>query len=89
MDDRLASRRAHRARFDNEAASDSRARPTRFYRFPGGCVRYDFTPSSQGDPQVRTQTDAALTFLGREQVVTYVQEQSRLRLCGAGASCPG
>jgi hypothetical protein len=83
----VSSDEAGKQRFDDGAASDPRARPTRIYRFPGGCVTYDLTPSSRSDPQVTAQTEEALTFLRREQVVTYVQEQSRLPLCGAGVSC--
>ncbi|MFL6128385.1 MAG: phosphatase PAP2 family protein [Mycobacteriales bacterium] len=85
----VSSDEAGTQRFDDDAGADPGARPTRFYRFPGGCVSYELSPASRDDPQVGTQIEAALGFLGREQVVTYVQEQSRLPLCGAGTSCPG
>ena len=85
----VSSDEAGAQRFDGEAGSDPGARPTRFYRFPGGCVSYDFAPYSRDDPQVRVQAERALGFLPRDQVVTYVWEQSRQPLCGAGVSCPG
>ncbi|HEU4349984.1 MAG TPA: phosphatase PAP2 family protein [Actinoplanes sp.] len=75
-------------RFD-DAGSDPGARLTRYYRFPGGCVRYDLTPASRSDSQIRTQAERALSFLPRPQLVTYVWDQSRQRLCGATVSCPG
>ncbi len=76
-------------RFDDAVQSNQGSRPRRFYRFPGGCVTYDFSPSSRSDSKLMALADSALTFVAREQVATYVREQSGLTLCGAGASCPG
>ena len=76
-------------RFDDAVQSNQGSRPRRFYRFPGGCVTYDFSPSSRSDPKLIALADSALTFVAREQVATYVREQSGLTLCGAGATCPG
>jgi len=77
-------------RLDDDAVrSNPGSRPRRFYRFPGGCVTYDFSPSTRSDSKLTALADAALGFVAREQVATYVREQSGLPLCGAGTSCPG
>ena len=77
-------------RFDEGAVPSSQAtQPRRFYLFPGGCVRYDFFPSTLRDPKLMALAGSALAFVPREQVADYVREQSGQILCGAGASCPG
>jgi len=77
-------------RFDDDAVgSNQGSRPRRFYRVPGGCVTYDFSPSTRSDPKLTALTELALAFVAREQVAAYVREQSGLPLCGAGTSCPG
>jgi len=73
-------------RFDDDTAESG---PRRFYRFPGGCVTYDFFPSTRNDPELMTAVDAALDFVPRERVTGYVRQQSGLPLCGAGTGCPG
>ena len=67
----------------------SESGPRRFYRFPGGCVTYQFSRSGRTDRQLVAFADAALDFVPRERVVAYVREQTGLALCGAGVSCPG
>jgi hypothetical protein len=77
-------------RFDEDAVgADQGSRPRRYYRFPGGCVTYNFSPSTRSDPELTALAESALAFVPREQVASYVREQSGLTLCGAGASCPG
>ena len=61
----------------------------RVYRFPGGCVTYEFTGSARDDRQLQALTDASLDFVPRARVAAYVREQTGLALCGAGVSCPG
>ena len=61
----------------------------RFYRFPGGCVTYDYSASARTDPELIAAADGALGFLARDDLVAYVQEQSGQPLCGAGTTCPG
>jgi membrane-associated phospholipid phosphatase len=75
--------------YQDAAGSDEAPEARRFYRFPGGCVSYDFSPSTRGNPSLTALIDSALAFVPREQVGSYVREQSGLTLCGAGASCPG
>jgi membrane-associated phospholipid phosphatase/tRNA A-37 threonylcarbamoyl transferase component Bud32 len=76
-------------RFDDDAVGSNQGSRRRFYRFPGGCVTYDFSPSTRSDSKLTALAESAFAFVPREQVATYVREQSGLTLCGAGASCPG
>ena len=68
-----------------------RRRPAtyRFYRFPGGCVTYDYSDDARTDPELIAAADGALGFLARDDLVAYVEEQSGQPLCGAGTTCPG
>jgi hypothetical protein len=72
-------------RFDADQGSG----PLRIYRFPGGCVTYEFSGSAQDDRQLQALADATLDFVPRDRVAAYVREQTGLALCGAGVSCPG
>jgi PAP2 superfamily len=76
-------------RFDRAGGSAGAAGPDRFYRFPGGCVTYDYGTSRLSGPELTAAVDSALAFLPRARVAAYVQEQSGLALCGAGTTCPG
>jgi len=77
-------------RFDKDAVPVNQGSgPRRFYRFPGGCVTYEFSPSTRSDSKLTALAESALAFVAREQVAGYVREQTGLTLCGAGASCPG
>jgi len=83
----LASDEPGTERFD-DTGSSGRA-PRRFYRFPGGCVTYEFSREAAGDRGLIDLAQAALGFVDRERVAGYVRDQSGLVLCGAGARCPG
>jgi tRNA A-37 threonylcarbamoyl transferase component Bud32 len=61
----------------------------RLYRFPGGCVTYEFTGPARDDQRLQALADATLDFVPRARVAAYVREQTGLALCGAGVSCPG
>jgi hypothetical protein len=61
----------------------------RYYRFPGGCVTYEFFDSARADEQLVALADATLGFVPRERVAGYVRDRTGLELCGAGVSCPG
>jgi membrane-associated phospholipid phosphatase/tRNA A-37 threonylcarbamoyl transferase component Bud32 len=77
-------------RFDDDGIqSGDGSRPRRFYRFPGGCVTYEFSSATRNDRTLLAQADSALAFVPREQIATYVRDQTGLSLCGAGTSCPG
>ena len=65
------------------------AGPQRIYRFPGGCVTYEFSGSARGDRQLQALADATLDFVPRDRVAGYVRDQTGLALCGAGVPCPG
>jgi tRNA A-37 threonylcarbamoyl transferase component Bud32/membrane-associated phospholipid phosphatase len=73
----------------NDAASGSGSGVDRFYRFPGGCVSYDFSFPSQHATELSADAEAALGFLARERVVEHVRAQDNLTLCGAGSTCAG
>jgi tRNA A-37 threonylcarbamoyl transferase component Bud32 len=75
-------------RFDNDAAAPSGG-PDRFYRLPGGCVTYDYSAPARTDPELTAAADGALSFLPRNDLVAYVQEQAGQPLCGADTTCPG
>ncbi|HUP72930.1 MAG TPA: phosphatase PAP2 family protein [Acidimicrobiales bacterium] len=64
-------------------------RSTRYYVFPGGCVTYRFAFSGRASAALIFDADSALSFQPRAILVDAVQERSGLRLCGAGAECPG
>jgi hypothetical protein len=74
---------------DQPGVERSDAGPQRFYRFPGGCVTYEFSGSARGDRQLQALADATLDFVPRDRVAAYVQDQTGLALCGAGVPCPG
>ncbi|HST64497.1 MAG TPA: phosphatase PAP2 family protein [Mycobacteriales bacterium] len=73
-------------RFEDDGSG---SRPRRFYRFPGGCITYEFSAATRTDRTLLAQADSALAVVGREQVAAYVRDQTGLSLCGAGAGCPG
>ena len=73
-------------RFDADPAGSG---PDRFYRFPGGCVSYDYADDARTDPELIAAADGAVGFLARDDLVAYVEEQSGQPLCGAGTTCPG
>jgi len=76
-------------RFDTDAAdSTGGSGPDRFYRFPGGCVTYDYSAAARTDPELVAALTGALSFLPRDDLVAYVREQAGQPLCGAGTTCP-
>jgi tRNA A-37 threonylcarbamoyl transferase component Bud32/membrane-associated phospholipid phosphatase len=82
----VASDQPGAQRFDDP---DGASGPRRLYRFPGGCVAYQFSGSARTDRQLQALADATLDFVPRDRVAAYVREQTGLALCGAGVSCPG
>jgi hypothetical protein len=82
----VASDQPGTQRFDDPDRA-SGLRP--LYRFPGGCVAYEFSGSARTDRQLQALADATLDFVSRDRVVAYVRAQTGLALCGAGVSCPG
>jgi len=63
-------------------------RDRRSYLFRGGCVSYDLSAPGQSS-MVVFAADSALSFIPRSALVTFVERQEDLPLCGAGASCSG
>jgi hypothetical protein len=66
-----------------------RLRSTRSYVFPGGCVTYRFSFDSQATSALLFDAESALAFQPRAALVDEVRDRNGLRLCGAGADCPG
>jgi tRNA A-37 threonylcarbamoyl transferase component Bud32 len=77
-------------RLDNtDTTSSGGPRADRFYRFPGGCVSYDFSFPSRNAAELSADAEAALAFFPRERLVEWVDAQDHLTLCGAGTTCSG
>ena len=64
-------------------------RSTRYYLFPGGCITYRFAFEGSATAAVMFDADRALSSQAREELVAEVRNRNGLRLCGAGAACPG
>jgi tRNA A-37 threonylcarbamoyl transferase component Bud32 len=76
-------------RFERPEQLPPGLKSTRYYPVPGGCVTYQF--SFQGDATAALMFDAdnALSFQRRDTLVRQVDEDTGLRLCGAGVPCAG
>ena len=88
LDSDRAGDQAGTERFEHDAGS-SRSGPDRFDRLPGGCVTYDYSGPARANPELAASLDDALGFLPRDELVTYVDEDTGQTLCGAGTTCPG
>jgi hypothetical protein len=64
-------------------------RSTRFYRFLGGCVRYDFAFDAGAEPSLVFAANEALAFQARGSLADEVKRQNGLVLCGPADPCPG
>jgi hypothetical protein len=64
-------------------------RSTRYDLFEGGCVTYRFAFEEDAPTGVVFEADQALGFQDRGALVEEVDDRTGLRLCGAGAPCPG
>jgi hypothetical protein len=64
-------------------------RSTRYDLFEGGCVTYRFVFDEDAPTSVVFEADQALGFQDRAALVEEVDDETGLRLCGAGAPCPG
>jgi serine/threonine protein kinase len=80
---------AHAVESDQPGVDRFDAGQRRLYRFPGGCVTYEFTGAARDDRHLQALAHATLDFVPRDRVAAYVREQTGLALCGAGVSCPG
>ena len=57
--------------------------------FPGGCITYRFSFDGPGTAALMFDADRSLTSQPRAELVSEVSARNGLRLCGAGAECPG
>jgi tRNA A-37 threonylcarbamoyl transferase component Bud32 len=61
----------------------------RTYLFPGGCVTYDYRFPASAPTALGFDVDSAVSFVPRAGLVSFVEREEGLTLCGAGAPCPG
>jgi tRNA A-37 threonylcarbamoyl transferase component Bud32 len=76
-------------RFERPEQLPPELRTTRYYVFPGGCATYRFALHGEASAALMFDVDTALAFQPRDALVDRVHHDSGLRLCGAGAACPG
>jgi tRNA A-37 threonylcarbamoyl transferase component Bud32 len=76
-------------RFDRPLSLAPRYSAVRYYRFPGGCVTYEFRFTRGVAPVLALAVDSALAFQPRSTLVSFVRHTEGLALCGRGAACPG
>jgi membrane-associated phospholipid phosphatase len=77
-------------RFERPEQLAGGIRGRRYYLFEGGCVTYDYAFAEDAPASLVFEADDALGFVGREDLVAKVDDTTDgLRLCGAGAACPG
>jgi tRNA A-37 threonylcarbamoyl transferase component Bud32 len=77
-------------RFEQPEALPPGLETTRTYLFEGGCVTYEFAFDDDAPADLIFDVDRALAFQARAELVERVDDETGLRLCGAGASeCPG
>jgi hypothetical protein len=76
-------------RYERVRSLPPRLRSTRTYRFPGGCVIYDFALRGTQTGSLLADADSALAFQSRRPLVASVRHRFDLALCGAGAPCTG
>jgi hypothetical protein len=57
-------------------------------RVDGGCVTYHSSFSAGLEPVPSFEADGGLSFVPRSQLVTFVESDEDMTLCGAGAPCP-
>ena len=77
-------------RFEQPISAEPKLTGRSFWSFPGGCVtlRYDFEQGASAD--LLAAAEDSMTLLPRSALVTVLEEQRDLILCGAGArECPG
>jgi membrane-associated phospholipid phosphatase len=75
-------------RYDATGGSAKTAQGTRVYKFPGGCVSYEFS-FTRTTPALVAAVDQALAFQRRSTLVRAIERRNDLQLCGAGVHCPG
>jgi hypothetical protein len=78
-------------RFEEPERLPPELRTTRYYRFAGGCVTYEFDFGAEADTQLLFAADSALSFQPRRTLVEAVADRTNgLVLCGAEApACTG
>jgi tRNA A-37 threonylcarbamoyl transferase component Bud32 len=77
-------------RFERPEQLPPGLRTTRYYRFDGGCVTYEFAFADDADAELIFDVEEALGFEPRTDLVERVADSTGgLALCGAGTECAG
>jgi tRNA A-37 threonylcarbamoyl transferase component Bud32 len=77
-------------RYEQPGSLPPELESTRSYVFTGGRVTYQFSFDGGANASLTLDADAAVGFQSRAALVREVEQDSGLRLCGAGpAICPG
>jgi hypothetical protein len=85
---RVPSDQAGARRYDEAGQLPPDLVSTRYYLLPGGCIVYRF--HLRGSPAGSLAiAGAAVALEPRARLVSAVRSSTGLRLCGAGAPCPG
>lgn len=84
----VPSDQAGAQRFERPVSLRPRFVEDRIYEFPGGCAVYHFSFERGVSPTLALETEGALTFTPRADVVAHVERTEGLTVCGRGAPCP-
>ncbi len=76
-------------RFEQPEQLPPNLRSSRLYLLPGGCIRYRFDFDGPATAALMFDADRALSSQTRAELVAEIRDRNGLRLCGAGAACPG
>jgi hypothetical protein len=74
--------------FSRTCDQADRARATRVFDVPGGCIAYRSSVPSNAAVVPSFDPGGGLTLVSRSSLVSFVQREEGLRLCGAGVPCP-
>ena len=84
---RVPSDQAGAQRFERPISLRPSFALQRIYKFPGGCVTYQFNFVPGAAPILAIPVDSAVSFEPRSGLTGYVRSAEDLALCGRGASC--
>jgi len=76
-------------RFERPLSLEPQFSGLRFYRFPGGCITYEFRFRPGASPVLAGAVTSAVAFVPRSRLVSHVRHTEGLALCGRGVPCPG
>jgi hypothetical protein len=74
--------------FSRACDQAERAAATRVLDVPGGCIAYRSSVPANAAVVPSFDPGGGLTLISRSSLVSFVQRDEGLRLCGAGVPCP-